>query len=113
MHRAPPVRRGPLWNAGGGDYDNAIDALTAWAKNDENVRAMVMTGSAAAHETHALSDRDIEIYATNPGPLLVDNSWWDHLGDVLVVERLATPRLASGPSGVLHRWQAGPDRDQG
>lgn len=73
------------------DYDNAIDTLTAWAKNNENVRAMVMTGSAAANETHPLSDRDIEIYATNPGPLLADDSWWDQLGDVLVVERLATP----------------------
>ncbi|WP_248758607.1 aminoglycoside 6-adenylyltransferase [Pseudarthrobacter sp. SSS035] len=73
------------------DYDNAIDTLTAWAKNNENVRAMVMTGSAAAYETHPLSDRDIEIYATDPTPLLADDSWWDHLGDVLVVERLATP----------------------
>jgi hypothetical protein len=52
---------------------------------------MVMIGSTAAHETHALSDRDIEIYATDPAPLLADDSWWDQLGDVLVVERLAIP----------------------
>lgn len=52
---------------------------------------MVMTGSAAAGETHPLSDRDIEIYANDPAPLLADDSWWDQLGDVLVVERLATP----------------------
>ena len=73
------------------EYDNAIDTLIAWAQNSENVRAMVMTGSAAAHETHPLSDRDIEIYATDPTPLLADDSWWDQLGEVLVVERLATP----------------------
>jgi aminoglycoside 6-adenylyltransferase len=59
------------------EYDNAIDTLIAWARNSENVRAMVMTGSAAAHETHPLSDRDIEIYATDPTPLLADDSWWN------------------------------------
>ncbi|WP_197517452.1 aminoglycoside 6-adenylyltransferase [Microbacterium karelineae] len=73
------------------DYDRAIETLTAWARNDENVRAMVMTGSAAAHEAHPLSDRDIEIYATDPAPLLADDSWWNQLGDVLVVERLSIP----------------------
>jgi aminoglycoside 6-adenylyltransferase len=73
------------------DYDKAIDTLTAWAQNSENVRALVMTGSGATHETHALSDRDIEIYATDPAPLLADDSWWDQLGEVLVVERLVTP----------------------
>jgi aminoglycoside 6-adenylyltransferase len=39
----------------------------------------------------SLSDRDIEIYATDPAPLLADDSWWDQLGEVLVVERLVTP----------------------
>lgn len=80
-----------LWKAGDVDYDKSIETLTAWAQNCENVRAMVMTGSAAAHETHPLSDRDIEVYATNPEPLLADDSWWDRLGDVLVVERLTIP----------------------
>jgi len=73
------------------EYDKALGTLTAWARDSENVRAMLMTGSGAAHETHPLSDRDIEIYATDPAPLLADDSWWDQLGDVLVVERLATP----------------------
>jgi aminoglycoside 6-adenylyltransferase len=73
------------------DYDNAIRSLTAWAHSSGNVRAMVMTGSGAAGEPHPLSDRDIEIYARDPAPLLADDSWWDRLGDVLVVERLADP----------------------
>lgn len=42
-------------------------------------------------EKHTLSDRDIEVYVTDPTPLLTNDSWWDHLGDVLVVERLANP----------------------
>jgi aminoglycoside 6-adenylyltransferase len=65
------------WKPRGMDYNKAIDTLTA--------------GSAAANETHPLSDRDIEVYATNPAPLLSDDSWWDQLGEVLVVERLANP----------------------
>ncbi len=80
-----------MWEACAVDYDKSIETLTAWAQNCENVRAMVMTGSAAAHETHSLSDRDIEIYATDPAPLLADDSWWNQLGTVLVVERLAIP----------------------
>lgn len=70
------------------DYYKAIDTLTAWAQDNVNVRAMVLTGSAAANETHPLSDRDIEVYATDRAPLLSDDSWWDQLGEVLVVERL-------------------------
>ncbi len=79
------------WKPSGVDYDKAIDTLVAWARENSNVRAMVLTGSAAAHETHPLSDRDIEVYAADPAPLLSDDSWWDQLGKVLVVERLPNP----------------------
>ena len=46
-----------------------------------------MTGSASAHETHLLSDRDIEVFARDVEPLLAVESWWSTLGRVLVVER--------------------------
>ncbi|OZE28363.1 adenylyltransferase [Rhodococcus sp. 05-2255-1e] len=55
---------------------------------NENVRAVVLTGSAAAHAQHALSDRDIELYVRSTGPLEDDDSWWRDLGEVLAVERL-------------------------
>ena len=77
--------------AGNVDYQEAIRKLTSWASDNDGVRAMVLTGSAAAHQSHPLSDRDIEIYATEPARLLEDDSWWDQLGDVLVVERLPNP----------------------
>ena len=73
------------------DYNGVLERLTAWAERDENVRAVVLTGSAAAGSTHPLSDRDVEVYATNPATLLEDESWWDGLGEVLVVERLENP----------------------
>lgn len=73
------------------DYDDAIGRLISWANGAEAVRALILTGSAAAGQTHPLSDRDIEIYATDVEAILADESWWSELGDVLVVERLNDP----------------------
>lgn len=70
------------------DYDSAIRSVLTWATQNENVRAVVLTGSAAAHAANPLSDRDIELYVRNTEPLENDDSWWLDLGDVLAVERL-------------------------
>jgi aminoglycoside 6-adenylyltransferase len=45
------------------DYEQALASLKSWAEADANVRALVMTGSGGAGNTHPLSDRDIEIHA--------------------------------------------------
>ncbi|WP_425005022.1 aminoglycoside 6-adenylyltransferase [Mycolicibacterium sp. S3B2] len=71
------------------DYNAVLDALSKWAQRTDNVRAVLVTGSAAAGDVHPLSDRDIEIYAHNVESLLEDESWWNGFGEVLVVERLA------------------------
>lgn len=73
------------------DYLKVIADLTEWARHTDSVRAVVMTGSAAANDTHPLSDRDIEIFTTDVPGLLADESWWSGLGEVLVVERLENP----------------------
>ncbi|WP_432575051.1 aminoglycoside 6-adenylyltransferase [Kineococcus sp. SYSU DK005] len=73
------------------DYDDVLEALTRWASAEDGVRALVLTGSAAAGQAHPLSDRDLEVYALDSAPLLADDSWWDGLGEVLVVERLHAP----------------------
>lgn len=70
------------------DYNRALASLQKWAEANQNVRAVVMSGSGAAGDAHPLSDRDIEIYAQHVDALLTDESWWSNLGDVLVVERL-------------------------
>lgn len=62
--------------------------MVDWAAQDDNVRAVVLTGSAAADSQHPLSDRDIEIHASNTRSLEGDDSWWTDLGEVLAVERL-------------------------
>lgn len=50
----------------GMDYDVAIEALLRWAAATDDVRAVVLTGSAAAGGAHALSDRDLELYVRDP-----------------------------------------------
>ncbi len=75
-------------NDGGVDYNAALDALRKWAEQTDSVRGVLVTGSAAAGDVHPLSDRDIEIYTHDVEGLLDDESWWNGLGEVLVVERL-------------------------
>jgi|KBSSwiStaDraftv2_1062776.scaffolds.fasta_scaffold111916_1 aminoglycoside 6-adenylyltransferase len=71
------------------DYIAALEALGKWAERTDSVRGVLVTGSAAAGDVHPLSDRDIEIYTHDVESLLEDESWWNGLGEVLVVERLA------------------------
>ena len=72
----------------GMDYQRALDAVLSWATEEPNVRAVVLTGSAAAQSQHPLSDRDIELHVRETTPLEESDDWWSHLGDVLAVERL-------------------------
>lgn len=70
------------------NYETALQALTAWARENSRVRALVMTGSGGAGSPHPLSDRDLEVFTEDVDALLTDETWWSGLGDVLVVERL-------------------------
>lgn len=70
------------------DTEATVDQLLAWARRDDNIRAMVLTGSAARGTADMLSDLDIELYVTDPAPLLNHNDWYQQFGQVLVVEAL-------------------------
>lgn len=63
-----------LGRVGTMDYGAVIEKLTSWGRREHAVRVMVLSGSAAAHESHPLSDRDVEIYTTEPARLLEDES---------------------------------------
>jgi aminoglycoside 6-adenylyltransferase len=70
-----------------------LDRLVAWAEADENIRAVVLTGS-VARDPDAVdedADLDIELYVTDPAPLLQDDAWYHQFGEVLVVEALENP----------------------
>lgn len=70
------------------NYDCALREITRWAESDENVRCVVLTGSAAAASDHPLSDRDIELHLRDVNALKQDDSWWNALGKVIAVEKL-------------------------
>lgn len=72
----------------GFDYKRTLDATVTWAAQESNVRAVVLTGSAAAQSQHPLSDRDIKLHVRDTSPLEESDVWWSDLGDVLTVERL-------------------------
>ena len=70
------------------DYEKTLAQLLDWAVNTSNVRAVVLTRSAAAQTQHPLSDRDLELHVRDTDALAADDSWWNALGEVLAVERL-------------------------
>lgn len=72
----------------GVNYGEVLEKLVAWATEVDAVRAVIVTGSAADGDVHPLSDRDIELYASDPDDLADEDSWWASLGEVLVVERM-------------------------
>lgn len=70
------------------NYGEVLERLVGWAAETDAVRAVIVTGSGAKGDPHPLSDRDIELYASDPDDLADEESWWSGLGEVLVVERL-------------------------
>jgi aminoglycoside 6-adenylyltransferase len=75
------------------DHQSALDAVVEWAVHNENIRVVVLTGSGARGpaEMDDLSDLDLELYVDRPSELLEQSSWYEELGDVLVVEKLSNP----------------------
>jgi aminoglycoside 6-adenylyltransferase len=75
------------------DHRSEIEKVVTWARSDDNIRAVVLTGSAARGLEHVdeMSDLDIELYVESPAALLDDDSWHTQFGEVLVVEALANP----------------------
>ncbi len=67
-----------------------IERLMAWAEAEDNIRALIQTGSIARQDGSAdrLSDRDIEIIAGDREPLLADDAWFHDIGPVMVALRL-------------------------
>jgi aminoglycoside 6-adenylyltransferase len=70
-----------------------LDEVLAWARENANVRLVVLTGSLArgGPEVHPLSDLDVELYVREPADLLGRSDWYAPFGEVLVVEELENP----------------------
>jgi aminoglycoside 6-adenylyltransferase len=74
------------------DQEKSLREVVDWARENDNVRLVVVTGSVARGEgVDALSDLDLELYVREPAELLTDLTWYRRFGDVLAVEELENP----------------------
>ncbi len=75
------------------DQRAVLEQILEWARHDDNIRALVLTGSLARGDGSfdALSDLDLELYLTDPTVLLEQDAWFLQFGEVLVVEALENP----------------------
>jgi len=71
-------------------YVTLLARITEWAEGDDNIRALVLTGSAARglDATDRFSDRDIEIIARDRYPLLSSDAWFHDFAPVWVAQAL-------------------------
>jgi aminoglycoside 6-adenylyltransferase len=84
------------------DHQRVLGEVIEWANANDNIRAIVLTGSMArgVEQTDEWSDLDIELYAIDPARLLDDDSWYARFGKVLAVEALPNP--GAHPTRLLY-----------
>jgi aminoglycoside 6-adenylyltransferase len=75
------------------DHRKVLKQVADWARSDDTIRAVVLTGSVARGEGafDELSDLDVELYVSEPSALLEHDTWYEQFGEVLVVEALDNP----------------------
>jgi aminoglycoside 6-adenylyltransferase len=75
------------------NHQAVLDLILTWARDNDTIRALVLTGSLARDNGSAdeHSDLDIELYVTDPSALLEHDAWYHGFGKVLVVEALENP----------------------
>lgn len=63
-----------------------IERLVAWAEDEDNIRALIQTGSSSRTTGQAdrFSDREIEVIARDVAPLLTDDAWIHSIAPVWV-----------------------------
>lgn len=73
--------------------DGLLATVVRWARSQENIRLLVLTGSQADLQARDdLSDLDLELYVRDNQSLLRQADWYHQFGEVLVVEALRNPR---------------------
>ena len=73
------------------DHGKTLTEIRDWADRDDDIRAVVVTGSVAAGTADRWSDLDVEVFTRDPSLLLEDDEWYAPFGEVLVVEALPNP----------------------
>lgn len=84
-------------------HADLIERIVAWAETDENLRAVIMTGSSSRADdtTDRFSDRDIELIARDPGKLAVDDTWIHAIAPVWVALYLDNEGLDMPPTRLV------------
>jgi aminoglycoside 6-adenylyltransferase len=73
------------------DHDAMVGKVVRWAAADENIRAVVLSGSVVRGDHDEMSDLDVELYVRDPSALLDRRDWYHQFGELLAVEELANP----------------------
>lgn len=75
------------------DHRAVLQQVIAWARREDTIRVVVLTGSVARGNNafDELSDLDLELYVNEPSELLDHDAWYEQFGQVLVVEALENP----------------------
>ncbi|CAG9168569.1 aminoglycoside 6-adenylyltransferase [Cupriavidus respiraculi] len=70
--------------------DAHLQRVIAWAEHEDNILALILTGSLARNDgtADALSDIDIELIARHPARLAADERWLGEIGELITVLRL-------------------------
>lgn len=65
-----------------------LDSILKWAKQEDNILAVVMTGShsRADNKVDEFSDYDVELIAKDPKLLADNNDWFHSFGNVVVFQ---------------------------
>ena len=63
-----------------------LEPILSWAKTEDTIRAVVVTGSLARFDdsTDQFSDLDSQIIVTDPTQFTTDDSWLDGLGEIWI-----------------------------
>ena len=63
--------------------DELIKKITRWAKDQEDIRALILMGSYARKgSVDQLSDIDLQFFSTNIQTYLIDRNWFEEFGTV-------------------------------
>jgi aminoglycoside 6-adenylyltransferase len=73
------------WTRKAGAMEEILSAIIKWGDSEEEIRAMVLTGSRAGQgPIDELSDYDIALFARDSRTYLVDGRWMSSIGDVWI-----------------------------
>lgn len=84
-------------------FASIMQRLEAWADADDNIRAVIVTGSSSRADRSAdrFSDRDVELIVRRPDALLDNDEWIHGLAPVMVAQYLDNDDIDHPPTRLV------------